>query len=245
VKTNKVFLNFAILLGSALFAGPVGAEIVQFGKMREALAEGKSQARVTLSELTQKPHFYGVGAMEGLSGEVAVIDGEIIATQAKSPQEFSDKADTKSTKATYFVGDYVPKWQTIKTNKAMTMKEIETFIADTAAQKGIPTQEPFMFKIEGKAETADTHVIRGACPMHARMKKIELPESQKPFEAKLKAENVVIVGVFAKDRVGDLTHPATDIHAHIIFTDSAKRKRNGHAEDFVLAKGSLVSIPQN
>lgn len=211
--------------------------------MREALAQGKSEARVDLTDLTKKPHLYAVGAAEGLKGEIAVIDGHVITTQATNSNLIDDTSKTPSTKATYLVGDYVDSWKTTLTGKSSTIAELEKLIEETASKNKLPKGKPFLFKIEGKAETADLHVIRGACPMHARMKKIELSDAQKPFEAKLKMSDVQIIGVFAKNRVGDLTHPATSIHAHVVYTGPSGQKINGHIEDLVMAEGASVSVP--
>lgn len=240
----KKTINISIVTILISIFGTAHAEIIQFGKMREALAEGKTESRAVLAEITKKPHFYGVGALEGLKGEVAVIDGDVISTQAISSSEIDTKKQTTPTKATYLVGGYIPEWHSIQTASNLTTKEFEKFVEQTATKNGVSKKEPFMFIVDGKVESAEAHVIRGACPMHARMKKKELSESEKPFETSLKMNDVKIVGVFAKDRVGDLTHPATSIHAHIIYTDSKGNKVNGHLENIVLAKGATVSIPK-
>lgn len=244
MKIRNVLLMLVMNCFSFSFAESAHAEVIQYGKMREALAEAKSEARVELSQLTRKSHFYGVGAMEGLSGEIAIVDGETIVTQASSSKVLTPMSDTKIAKATYLVGSYVASWQTTMTSSSMMTKELEELIAQTATKNGFPSQDPFIFQLKGKVESADIHVIRGACPIHARLKKIELPESQKPFETKMKSRDVQIVGVFAKDRVGDLTHPATTIHAHIIYADPNGKKVNGHLESIVLAKGATLFIPK-
>jgi hypothetical protein len=177
-------------------------------------------------------------------GEIAIIDGETIVTKASSSKAIAPMAEAKTAKATYLVGGYVPSWQTTKTDASLSMKELEELIQRTASRQGLSSQHPFVFMLKGKVESADMHVIRGACPMHARMHKVDLPEDRKPFETKVKETEVRIVGVFAKDKVGDLTHPATSIHAHVIYTDSEGRKVNGHLENVVLAPQAELSIPK-
>jgi hypothetical protein len=66
-----------------------------------------------------------------------------------------------------------------------------------------------VFTVEGDFSRVRLHVINGACPMHARLKKITLSKEQRPFEAELERVSGTLVGVYAKDAVGKLTHPAT------------------------------------
>ncbi|MBK7961982.1 MAG: acetolactate decarboxylase [Bdellovibrionales bacterium] len=178
----KKTINISVATILISIFGTAHAEIIQFGKMREALAEGKTESRAVLSEITKKPHFYGVGALEGLKGEVAVIDGDVISTQAISSSEIDTKKQSTPTKATYLVGGYIPEWRSIQTASNLTTKELENLIEQTAAKNGASKKEPFMFMVEGKVESAEAHVIRGACPMHARMKRKNSPESEKPLK---------------------------------------------------------------
>ncbi|WP_197135624.1 hypothetical protein [Crateriforma conspicua] len=88
-------------------------------------------------------------------------------------------------------------------------------------------------------------MINGACPVHARMQKIELAEDKRPFEKDMSEVTGKVIGVFAKDAVGKLTHPATSTHMHLLFTD--KRTGNlatAHIEKIGLAKGAFVAFPK-
>ena len=53
---------------------------VHFGQMHEAIGQQQHQGRVVLSELLTKPHFYGVGAAEGLTGEITIDNGVAVVT---------------------------------------------------------------------------------------------------------------------------------------------------------------------
>ena len=89
------------------------------------------------------------------------------------------------------------------------------------------------------------HVINGACPIHARLKKVEIPKAQQPFEAELKKVKGTIVGVFAKDAVARLTHPATSTHVHLLFADPASgEKVTGHVEQIGVRKGAVLRLPK-
>jgi hypothetical protein len=104
--------------------------------------------------------------------------------------------------------------------------------------------EPFLFTVEGEFVDVRLHVINGACPIRARMKKEELSDELKPFEAEMPAIRGTIVGVFAKDAVGKLTHPATSTHCHLVFTDPESGKQvTGHIEQIGIRGGAKVRVP--
>jgi alpha-acetolactate decarboxylase len=121
---------------------------------------------------------------------------------------------------------------------------LDTFIAETAARAGVKTSEPFIFTADGEFSTLRLHVIRGACPMHARLKKIKLPEAQQPYELELEKVRGTIVGVFAKDSVGNLTHPATSTHMHLLYTDAETgQTATGHVEQIGMLPGTILRVP--
>lgn len=216
-------------------------EFVQYGTMHEAVGQKKSQGRVGLGDVTGKPHLYAVGAEENLRGEITIVDGQIMLTRAEhqdKPQAISSKLD--SAKATLLIGAYVEDWETQTNEELVSREQLENLIESAKEAKG--QTEPVMFKVDGRFRDVRLHVIRGACPMHARLHKIELPESQKAYEADLSEVEGVVVGVFAKDRIGDLTHPATSVHAHLVYKGPENQTLTGHLENFQIAPRAQISI---
>jgi hypothetical protein len=54
------------------------------------------------------------------------------------------------------------------------------------------------------------------------------------------------VGVFAADSVGELTHPATSTHVHLIFEErDTGRLVTGHLERVGLAAGAVLKLPKS
>lgn len=78
--------------------------------------------------------------------------------------------------------------------------------------------------------------------MHARLHKVDLPESQKAYEVDLAEVEGVVVGVFARGRIGDLTHPSTSVHAHLVYKGPDGQTLTGHLERFKIASGARISI---
>ena len=247
-----------LLSGLLLFAGVLGGHelvaddpevwdgrIVQYGKMHEAIGQQQHQGRVQLKQLMERPHFFGVAALEKLQGEATILDGKVTITRVDTKGQLkSDESTPPDQQATLLVGAFVPSWTEHKVAANVGVDEFEKYIADEAAKAGLKSAEPFVFTIEGEFSKLRLHVINGACPMHARLRKIKLPKENQPAEIEREKVSGTIVGVFAKDAVGNITHPATSTHMHLVFKDSTSGKIvTGHVEQIGLLEGSVLRFP--
>jgi alpha-acetolactate decarboxylase len=222
-------------------------KVVQYGRMHDAIGRQQHQGRVRLGELVARPHFFGVAALEKLAGEATIYDGKITVTcvDAKGQLQPSD-GSSLDRQATLLVGAYVPSWSEHKVPKDIKPGEFDQYLAEVASRSGIDMAAPFLFTVEGEFSDVGLHVINGACPLHARVKKIEIPRENRPFEVELKNVRGTIVGVFAKDAVGDITHPATSTHTHLLFKDAGSGKTvTGHIEQVGLRAGAILQLPKS
>jgi alpha-acetolactate decarboxylase len=211
-------------------------QVEQYGTMHEAIGNGQSQARIKLDQLTQQKDFVGIGALEGLEGEVTILNAKAVTTVVNSKGEPTPTSQANA--ATMFVGGNVKEWKMVKTPKKFTRKELESWLTSQI------TASPAMFKVKGELINVRMHVLNGACPVHARMNKITLSKNKKPYEGEFKEVTGTIIGVYARDAVGKLTHPDTSIHTHILYKDSRGNELTGHLEDFQLDKNTKVFLPK-
>lgn len=221
--------------------------VVQFGSMHEAIGQQQHQGRVRFSDLLKRPNFYGVAALEGLRGEATVFNGQITVTAVDDQGRLSPVADAAAEmRATLLVGAYVDSWSEYPVPEDVAPKGFDAFVAKMANKAGLDLSKPFVFTVDGPVRSARLHVINGACPIHARIKQVELSKDVRPFELELPAARGTIVGVFAKDAVGKLTHPATSTHVHLLFTDPASKARvTGHVEQIGVGKGAVLRLPKH
>jgi alpha-acetolactate decarboxylase len=244
----KKYISTALTLCFATFLTSCASSkqsIEQYGTMHEAIGQNKSQGRVSLKKLVDKENYIGIGAIEHLNGEITIFDGEAIITEVeKSGKLKSMNGDVQTKKATMFVGAQVQEWIQVEAPKSMNKVEFEQWIAKEATLKGLKIDKAFMFKAKGKLTNARMHVMNGACPLHARMNKIVLPKNERPYEGKYKTIDAMVVGVYATDAVGKLTHPDTRIHPHIVYSDRKGVQRTGHLEDFGISSGTILYLPK-
>lgn len=224
---------------------PMRDAIVQFGKMHEAIGQQKHVGRVRLGELVERPHFFAVAALAGLQGEVTIFDSAVTVTTVDQRGRMRPAQGAAGEKrATLLAGAYVNRWQPQRVPKDVAAEAFDDYIADLAAKSGRSLDEPFVFTVEGEFTDVRLHVINGACPVHARLKKILLPPELRPFEREMANVRGKVVGVFAKDAVGDLTHPATSTHVHLLYKDPDTGKLvTAHLEQLGIKQGSMVRLP--
>ena len=217
--------------------------LVQYGTMHEAIGQQHHQGRVMLNTLVDQPHFFGVAAVEKLEGEITVFDSDATITGVTADGKL-ESIRGQDIQATLLIGAYVPAWTEYQVESDTPPAGFDDRIRDAAVKAGIDVSKPFVFTVEGEFSDVRMHVINGACPMHARMRKIEISKEQKPFEGEFETIRGRLVGVYASDAVGELTHPDTSTHVHLIFEDSVSGETaTGHVEQVGLAKGAVLKLP--
>lgn len=233
------------LSGGAVLTSPGGwdGRLVQYGGMHDVMMEHHSQGRVQLTDLTSKPHFFAVAAPAGLKGEITVFDSDPTVTDLTGKGEIGAR-DAKDMEATLLVGAYVSSWDERSFAHETSAADFDKTVRDEALQAGLDVTSPFVFTAEGEFNHVRVHVLNGACPMHARMQGVDLPEDQKPFEAELVAIRGRIVGIYAENAVGTLTHPGTSTHVHLLYRDpSSGQMVTAHVEQIGVAKGAVLKLP--
>jgi alpha-acetolactate decarboxylase len=210
-------------------------DIRQWGSMHEVLGQGKTEGRVQLADAASKPHSYGVGALEKLAGEVTIIDGVIYRAQTQGDAiRVAQSTDDRNSAALLAVA-YVPQWRGEPIDRDITNDEVEDFIKHAAESRGLATDEPFPFRIDGPID-ASVHVINGACPNAPAAS----ATSAQPLHCSEDAYGT-IVGFFAENGAGTLTHHGSRTHMHVVF--DANRNCSGHVDQLTIHAGAILKLP--
>ena len=237
--------GLAILLAPLLAAcgGESAAprELLRVGTMHEAIGNGEDRGRIRLDTLEARQHLYGVGALAGLDGEITLLDSRAVVTRVAEDGSLRP-AGTTDAQATLFLGQVVPAWTGHRVEEAVPPEAVDDAVATAAGEAA--TGDPFVFLVEGSFRDVRLHVIHGACPIHARRSGIELPADESPYEGEWDRLEGTLVGVFAENAAGEITHPGTRIHAHLVFRDPETGVHvTGHIEQVGLAAGATIRIP--
>jgi len=217
-------------------------ELLRVGSMHETIGQQQHQARMSVDALRDTPHFYGVGALAGLRGELTLLDSDAVVTSVGA--DGAPRPAVDGEQATMVVGRSVANWSSARNDRAVPAAGFEAFVKQRAAQAGVDTSAPFVFLVEGEFTGVRLHVINGACPLHARLHDMPLAADVRPFELADAVLRGTLVGVYAERAVGELTHPDTSVHSHLVYDDPSTGARvTAHLEQRGVSAGATFRFP--
>ena len=219
---------FLLLAGAC--AAPAAPGLRTWGTFREALRDGRSEARIALEGLATG-HTIGVGALAGLAGEITIVDGEtLVATSEPGAATANVRAAGPGDHATLLVVDDVPEWRPYELGDVRSYDELEARIATQLQRLGCDPTAATPVRVRGKAPHLALHVIAGSCPFAN-------PGGPPPWRFAGAAEHVELVGFYVEGAAGRLTHHDRTSHLHAV-CDAAM----GHLDDVALT-GAVLLLP--
>ncbi|QOJ15221.1 MAG: acetolactate decarboxylase [Planctomycetia bacterium] len=242
MRTPFLRLLSASLASSVVLVGCAApgwdGRVETWGEMRPVMREGQTEGRVRLSEVVRRSHAYGVGAVEGLDGEILIDDGRCWVARGRSSASLDVIPDATTTNATLLIVAYVPEWTTISIDRALPAESLDRFVRDAAERAGLETAQPFPFVIEGEFRDVAAHVVNGHCPLDGS------PETAdaEPFRVNEKAIRGTLIGFYARDSAGRLTHHGTESHIHLL--NRSPQVLVAHVETVGVAQGAVLRLPK-
>jgi hypothetical protein len=221
-----------------------------WGSLHEALGEGRTDERVDALAVARRGT-YGVGAVAGLGGEITLLDGEVIVTRA------DDAGRPTSTCIPVGGGGHGPVpaamlfvthaaiWYPVIVEEDIGAEDLAATIRDLARRHRIATDEPFAFQVVGALTGIEYHVMRGACPVRARLFGEALAPERRPFQASAETLLGELVGVYGEGQGGRLTHHGEDLHMHVVFEGAAGERHTAHVERAGVAAGSTIYLQRS
>lgn len=205
------------------------------GSQRQAVHDGDVGAKVRLSDLATQPHLYALGPLEGLAGEITVLDGKAaISTVVNGRVHTGTGLDHG---AAFLVWIHAATWTAIPLPaNVKTMEQLAAYLPSAARSAGFEGTAPFAFRIEGTVQTLDYHVLNRTpgTPFTA-----EAHEASKAHFA-LADRRVHLVGFYSTQHRGVFTPGTSNIHIHGVTDDGLLA---GHVESFTLAPGAALLFP--
>lgn len=207
----------------------VQSQVHTIGTMRETMRDGMIEARTALAPLNKKPHLYALGPVEGLRGEITVVDGVIHIGSVMDGAPIATKP--KDAKAVFLAYSYVDSWTTHNQNQVAGLEEI----ADAVAKMGVD-RTPFM--IVGTTTSGTFHVI----DYHDDGKPWSMAKhdsAKKEFD--LSKKEVVLFGFFTsrEEDAGVIVHHGQRLHVHMVAKDAT-----GHLDSIMLKPGWQLKLPK-
>lgn len=235
---NKVYIILPALLLLISCQGkqePFNISYQVYGKLMEIMQQNQLQANVNLSELSLDANSYGLGALEGLKGEILISRREVITSIATRDEVVITNSNKVS--ATLLVTTEVVKWNTLEINSTINMKSLEGLIESKAEEFNLDTEGVIPFKIEATPESLDWHII------NASLAKEQNHQAYKESGASgvSKGEAVEILGFYSKSHQGVFTHHGSYLHLHFI---TKTGELMGHVDDLELSGNWKLELPK-
>ena len=206
------------------------------GALKNMMQKGDISAKTDLAIFENTKHFYALGAIENLKGEIQIFDSEPFNTMEVDSMLTFDNSFNK--KATLLVYTSVSKWKLINIpNNVVTYEQLENYIEQTAQENKINTDEPFPFLIEGRPESFDWHVInwKDGDIEHSH----EKHKNSGPHGT-INNRQVEMLGFYSNSHHAIFTHHTTNMHIHVKTVDN---KIAGHIDGLTLGKGMILKLP--
>lgn len=206
------------------------------GALKNIMHKGDISAKADLSVFENTKHFYALGAIENLKGEIQVFDSKPSNTMVIDSTLTFDNSFNK--KATLLVYASVSKWKSINIpDNVVTYKQLENYIEQTAKENQIKIDEPFPFLIEGTPKSFNWHVInwKDGDTEHSHEKHISsgLHES-------INDRQIEMLGFYSDSHHAIFTHHTTNMHIHVKTIDN---RIAGHVDGLTLGKGMILKLP--
>jgi len=198
---------------------------------------GNTQSRISLAQISTKPHAFAVGAITDLEGEITIIDGQILVATTRNGLTVTSRASNKTDSATLLTLSYVENW--VKDTIPAKM-DFEKAVEEVARRNGINTDEPFPFYVYANTTSYDIHVINGFCPVATP----DLSTEDQPWRLHGEKTSMLVIGFFAKNQEGVMTHHGSNLHMHGV-DSSEKTLISGHLDSIEVVPGSSIFVPAN
>ena len=235
----RTFLILFIFITSCNPKSTPSFKVDYKGALKNMMHKGDLSAKISLSEINEINYLYALGAVEELKGEVLVINSNVFVSSVSTldtiKSMFIDTTFNKN--ASLLVYASVEEWISINIpNTIITYEDFEVFVEEIALKKGINTDKPFPFMIEGIAKSFDWHIIDWPedDTEHSHEKHIH-----SGLYGTLETQEVEMLGFYSNKHHAIFTHHTTNMHIHV-----KSKKVIGHIDDMTLGIDMMLKIPK-
>lgn len=208
------------------------AQVKVAGEMRKVMQRADLSPSIALDTVSRSG-VYGLGVVEGLKGEIIVLDGKCYISWI---QEDETKTETTcDIKAAMLVYQNVKAWSTTKSDRPIqSVSDLEKYLDDMGRKNGASMDTPFVFQIKSTRGNINYHIIDWKAGVEHTM------ANHKQFAktGELQGEGITILGFYSNRHQGVFTHHDSKLHLHVISQDA---KIVGHVDQLQLEQFELLT----
>lgn len=209
-------------------------QVSWIGEMRAVRQDGNLTGNADLAKFATAKNLYAVGPLEGLRGEVTVLDGVAYIARVNDGKPVVTTSFRE--KACFLVFAAVPAWREFPVPEGLEGTALDTWIKKTAQGHGLNFARPFAFVLRGCVDRAKLHIVNKTDD------KPHGPDQHEKVKVafELKGDPVDVVGFFSEHHAGVFIHHDSSTHMHIVTGD---RKVSGHVDELRTGRGMVLMLP--
>ncbi len=237
---------FPLIAGAVMLAsttlGCASQSVQRWGSMREVLHEGRTEGRVQLADFNGVDDMVAVGALEGLSGEVVIVDGDVWLSRVNDlGQANTTRGAARNDRATLLTAAHVTQWREILIDHDVPASEVETFLIDAARVAGFNPKKTVPFMVTGALVDIKLHIIAGVCPLAASHGRAKTTLRQ-PLRKSWETSSARLVGFLTENQEGVMTHHGSIMHTHVLVDIDPPVM--GHLDRVGFTNGCVLYFPK-
>lgn len=210
--------------------------VLVHGALKEIMHNAAREGVVELSDIINREYIYGVGALEGLDGEILIWDSKLTLTRAKKGGTPTISNDAMGEKALLLVTASVSEWIDIPFDGTILESSLNDYIQQVAEERNLNISEPFPFILEGVFTSVKWHIISdpGVDGTHDD----HMNKSWNRTDEKI---NSKILGFYSTKHHAIFTHHSTNSHMHFYHELSGL---SGHVDELILSENIILKLPK-
>jgi acetolactate decarboxylase len=202
-----------------------------------ALKTGDLSSHANLVDFRTLKNLYALGPVTRMGGEVTVFDSQpAVALVRDGKVTVSPSWDYQPP---FFVYSQVQRWQAIALPEDVReTADLQAFIEKIAAVHGVDLEQAFAFRVTAMAAQLGYHVFN--MPPDAVIGAQPLASYNTGWKTERCA--VELLGFYSRHHEGVFLGAGARMHIHFRTTDGSQA---GHVDDFQLARGGQLWLPQS
>jgi acetolactate decarboxylase len=219
------------------------------GAQKDIFTKGKAERVMSLESLPERPGLYGVGPVEGLDGEITILDGKPYVSKVRQNGKVVEQSHNHG--AFFFVWTEQAQWQDITIPETVkSYVDLQNFVKTQASGAGIDISKPFPFRLSGTPTEIKYHINVDRTEGKAITNELFVKSKESYVTNN---EPVDIIGFYSEHHPGVFIAnyaPAIKsdsgqknaIHIHFV---SRADKMTGHIDNITLGSGMMLYLPKS
>ncbi len=243
LRLSLLTLSFSLWAFWAAASEPFDVHV--FGNFERMSKTSDTRGVVKLREILTLPGSYGLGALEGLRGEILLWDGKLLVSRGHSKNGATEPS-APADETLFFAETRVEAWDEVAIPNDMARAEFELFVVQTAVGRGLSSDRAFPFAVRGSFRRVLWHVVTGAPAEHSHQS-TEAGGIHSEGHARTRVFDQTdvagfLLGFYSGVALeGTISHPGERFHVH--YADEGFSV-SGHVDDYRIVRSAMLLLPR-